>query len=65
MQNPLVTCDMYCKKVQETMKENEVDPTTERVSSEQWKEDTEQLPLIHIQASKNWGLKMTFNLRTL
>lgn len=62
MQNPLMTCDIYGKKVgQETMKENEVNliQPTEPISSEQWREDNEEeKPLIHFQPNKDWGLKI-------
>lgn len=60
MQDPLVTYDMYCKRVgQEAMKDNEADliQPTEPVSPEQWRKDTEK-SLIHIQPNKNWGLKI-------
>ena len=62
MQKPLMTCDVCCKKVgRETMKESEfnVTPPTKPASSEQWREDNKEEPLIHFHPNKNGELKIS------
>ena len=59
-----MTWDMCCKKVgQETMKESEVNMTqpTKPASSERWRQDNEEEPLIHFHPNKNGELKLAFN----
>lgn len=57
-----MTCDMCCKKVgQGTVKESVVNVTqpTKPASSEQWREDDKEEPLIHFHPNKNGELKIS------